>query len=220
MQDRQRCLAALRNSVIKYNTEDCSLAAKKALDLGIDPAAAVLEGLAKGMETVGNLFYAGQYFVPEVLLCADALYAGLEILKPHLKIKPIHPRITLVIGCVEGDVHEIGKNLVKQMFISSGWEVHDLGYDVPLARFVEKLEEVRADILAMSAMMTTTMMGMKKVIAMAKDRCPECMILLGGAPLNRDIAALFGADGYASSAGEVVREVLEMMDRFHEQARL
>jgi len=213
MPGQEEILAALQDAVLEYKNEACKRAARLALDHGVDPTLAVMEGLARGMEKAGRLFDASHYFVPEVLMCAEALYEGLGILQPHIKRDPDMPKARLVIGSVHGDFHEIGKNMVKMMFEAAGWEVHDLGCDVPLDLFVEKQDEVMADILAMSAMMTTTMMEMKKVIAAVKAKRPGCLILIGGAPVTRDIAYLFGADGYAASAGTVVSEGLEMMAR-------
>jgi len=216
MSTQEEILAKLKEAVVEYEEDDCSDAAQEALDAGVDPMVAVLDGLAAGMEEVGVLFDTNEYFVPEVLMCADALYAGLDILRPHITLDPDTPKASVVIGSIQGDVHDIGKNLVKMMFDVAGWDVHDLGRDVPLEDFVEKQLDVKSDVLAMSAMMTTTMMGMKKVIAMVKEKNPECLIMLGGAPVTRDVANLFGADGYAESAGNAVSEGIKMIGRLRE----
>ena len=144
-------------------------------------------------------------------MCADALYAGLAILRPHIPKAEAGTKASVVLGSIQGDVHDIGKNLVKMMFDIAGWEVYDLGRDVPLEDFVTKQLDVNSDVLAMSAMMTTTMLGMKKVIAMVKEKNPDCLIMLGGAPVTRDVANLFGADGYAESAGNAVSEGIKMI---------
>ena len=213
MSDQEKILATLSQAVVDYNADDCKSAALEALKHGIDPAVAVLDGLTAGMKRVGILYHTNEYFVPEVLMCAEAFYEGLELLKPHIKLESGTSSIKVVIGTMKGDIHDIGKNLVKLMFEASGWEVHDLGSDVCLEDFVEKQLEVQADILALSSMMTTTMMEMKKVVALVKTKCPHCLILIGGAPLNRDIADLFGADGYADSASKAVSQVLKMIER-------
>jgi methanogenic corrinoid protein MtbC1 len=213
MSDQDKILAALTKAVVKFRADDCRDAALKALEFGVDPTFAVMNGLVKGMEKVGALYDTNEYFILEVLLSAEALYAGLKILEPHMNRNTGVPKATLVIGSVQGDSHDIGKNLVKVMFDTAGWEVHDLGCDVPLETFVEKQMEVNADILALSAMMTTTMMGMKKVISMVRAECPDCLIMIGGAPVTRDIAYFFGADGYARSAGRAVSEGLKMIER-------
>ncbi len=213
MPTKEEILEELKEAVIEYEEDDCRDAAQKVLDNPdvITPMEGVLDGLAAGMEKVGELFDSHEYFVPEVLMCADALYAGLDVLRPHITVKEKGPRASVVLGSVQGDVHDIGKNLVKMMFDIAGWEVHDLGRDVPLEEFVEKQLSTGSDVLAMSAMMTTTMLGMKKVIAMVKEKNPDCLIMLGGAPLTRDVANLFGADGYAESAGNAVSEGIKMI---------
>jgi methanogenic corrinoid protein MtbC1 len=117
----------------------------------------------------------------------------------------------VVIGTVEGDVHDIGKNIIKLMFDVNGFTVHDLGRDVPLENFVQEQLRTDSEIVALSAMMTTTMMGMKKVVEMIKEKNPNVAIMLGGAPLTSDTAKLFGADGYAESAGNAVQEAIKMV---------
>ena len=206
-------MASMRRAVVNYNMDACKKAALRSLDENMDPSFTIMEGLARGMKKVGVLFDTNEYFVPEVLMCTDTLYASLEILKPYIKKDPAAQKAKIMIGTVLGDVHDIGKNLVKLMFEAADWDVCDLGRDVPLETFVEKQLEVKADILAISAMMTTTMMGLKKVIAMMRAKQPDCLIMIGGAPVTRDIADLFGADGYAGSAGKVVSEALKMIER-------
>jgi methylmalonyl-CoA mutase cobalamin-binding domain/chain len=172
-----------------------------------------MNGLAVGMETVGDLYDQQEYFVPELLMSADALYVGLDILKPHIKQEEIKKMGQVVIGTVQGDVHDIGKNIIKLMFDVGGFEVHDLGRDVPLEKFVEEQLKTDAEIVAMSAMMTTTMVGMKKVIEMIKAKNPNVAIMLGGAPVTQDVAELWGADGYAESAGNAVQEAIKMISQ-------
>ena len=185
--------------------------AQLALDEGMDAFEAIMQGLAAGMETVGDLYDQQEYFVPELLMSADALYAGLDILKPHIKADEMKEMGQVVIGTVQGDVHDIGKNIIKLMFEVGGFEVHDLGRDVPLESFVEEQLKTDAEIVAMSAMMTTTMTGMKKVIEMIKEKNPDVASMLGGAPVTKDVADLFGADGYAESAGNAVQEAIKMI---------
>jgi methanogenic corrinoid protein MtbC1 len=178
-----------------------------------------MDGLAAGMEVVGELYEKHEYFVPEVLMCADALYGGLDILRPHVPKQKEGVNAQVVIGSIQGDVHDIGKNLVKMMFDVAGWEVHDLGRDVPLESFVEEQMRTDSEVVAMSAMMTTTMLGMKKVIAMIKEKNPNVGIMLGGAPVTKDVANLFGADGYAESAGNAVSEGIKMISRLREMQK-
>lgn len=215
---REGLLKDLSDGVVDYDEDKVREASQKVLDEGLNAYDAVMNGLAAGMEIVGGLYDKQEYFVPELLLCADALYAGLDILKPHITVEDLgdSPKGQVVIGTVQGDVHDIGKNIIKMMFEVAGFNVHDLGRDVPLEKFVEEQLRTDAEIVALSAMMTTTMMGMKKVIQLIKEKNPNVAIMLGGAPLTKDTADLFGADGYADSAGNAVQEAIKMISRLRE----
>jgi corrinoid protein of di/trimethylamine methyltransferase len=216
MASKEELHEKLKEGVVEYQEEDVQEAAQAILDEGYDPLEAIMDGLAAGMEVVGDLYDRNEYFVPEVLMCADALYAGLDILRPHIPKDDGQVNAQVVIGSVQGDVHDIGKNLVKMMFDVAGWDVHDLGRDVPLENFVEEQLKTDSEVVAMSAMMTTTMLGMKKVIEMIKEKNPNVGIMLGGAPVTQDVANLFGADGYAESAGNAVSEGIKMISRLRE----
>ena len=208
---RKEILDKLAEAVVEFEEDQAREWAQLALDEGMDAFEAIMQGLAAGMETVGDLYDQQEYFVPELLMSADALYAGLDILKPHIKEGEMRNMGQVVIGTVQGDVHDIGKNIIKLMFEVGGFDVHDLGRDVPLESFVEEQLKTDAEIVAMSAMMTTTMTGMKKVIEMIKEKNPDVAIMLGGAPVTKDVADLFGADGYAESAGNAVQEAIKMI---------
>jgi corrinoid protein of di/trimethylamine methyltransferase len=195
MATKAELLEKLKTGVVEYQEDMVKEAAQQALDDGYVPLEMIMDGLAAGMEVVGDLYDRNEYFVPEVLMCADALYAGLDILRPHVPKDETGLNAQVVIGSIQGDVHDIGKNLVKMMFDVAGWEVHDLGRDVPLEKFVEEQMRTDSEVVAMSAMMTTTMLGMKKVIKMIKEKNPNVAIMLGGAPVTKDVANLFGADG-------------------------
>jgi corrinoid protein of di/trimethylamine methyltransferase len=216
MATKEELLEILKDGVINYKEEEVKEASQTALDDGHTAIEMIMDGLAAGMEVVGDLYEKQEYFVPEVLMCADALYAGLEILRPHVPKQEGGSVSQVVIGSIQGDVHDIGKNLVKMMFDVAGWEVYDLGRDVPLEKFVEEQLRTDAQVVAMSAMMTTTMLGMKKVIKMIKEKNPNVAIMLGGAPVTKDVANLFGADGYAESAGNAVAEGIKMISRLRE----
>src|SRR3989304_1084613 len=205
-------LERLKNGVIEYDEEVVVQASNEALEVEMDAYKAVMDGLAAGMDVVGGYFAKGEYFVPEVLMCADALYAGLNLLRPHIQMdseKMI--KGTVVIGTVEGDIHDIGKNLVKMMFEVAGFTVHDLGRDVPLDQFVDKYMETDADIVCMSAMMTTTMIGMPVVIEKVRAKNPRAKIIIGGAPTSEDIAPKWGADGTGKDAPNALQEALNMI---------
>jgi corrinoid protein of di/trimethylamine methyltransferase len=211
MATKEELTEQLKNGVIEYEEDTVKEAAQQWLDDGHAALEGIMDGLAAGMEVVGELYEKNEYFVPEVLMCADALYLGLDILRPHVPKKEGEVNAQVVIGSIQGDVHDIGKNLVKMMFDVAGWDVHDLGRDVPLENFVEEQLRTDSEVVAMSAMMTTTMLGMKKVIAMIKEKNPNVGIMLGGAPVTQDVANLFGADGYAESAGNAVTEGIKMI---------
>jgi corrinoid protein of di/trimethylamine methyltransferase len=211
MPTREEVLEKLKNGVIQYDEDACKEGANEAIAIGLDANEAIFEGLVAGMEEVGRLFEAQEYFVPEILMCADALYAGLDILKPHCKQMDLGVKGAVVIGTVEGDVHDIGKNLVKMMFDVAGFTVYDLGRDVPLDQFVEEQLRTDSELVCLSAMMTTSMIGMPKVIEKIKARNPNVMIMIGGAPTSKELADKWGADGYAEDASNALKEAIKMV---------
>ena len=219
MATKEELLQLLKDGVINYNEDQVKDASNTWLEDKYTALEGIMDGLAAGMEVVGELYEKHEYFVPEVLMCADALYAGLAILRPHVPKAASGTVAQVVIGSIQGDVHDIGKNLVKMMFDVAGWQVHDLGRDVPLESFVETQLRTDAEVVAISAMMTTTMLGMKKIIKMIKEKNPNVGIMLGGAPVTKDVANLFGADGYAESAGNAVSEGIKMIARLREMQK-
>jgi corrinoid protein of di/trimethylamine methyltransferase len=217
---RKELLSQLHKGVVEFEEDEVKEAAQRVVDEGLNAYDAVMNGLASGMVEVGQLYDQQEYFVPELLMCADALYAGLDILKPHIRVEDLgdRPKGQVVIGTVQGDVHDIGKNIIKMMFEVAGFTVYDLGRDVPLEKFVEEQLRTDSEIVALSAMMTTTMMGMEKAVKMIKEKNPNVAIMLGGAPVTKDTADLFGADGYAENAGNAVQEAIKMIGRLREMS--
>jgi corrinoid protein of di/trimethylamine methyltransferase len=213
---KEELIEVLKQSVIDFEEDAIIAASTEGVEAGYTALDLIMDGLAHGMEIVGEMYERQEYFVPEVLMCADALYKGLDILRPHVPKETSGSVSQVVIGSIQGDVHDIGKNIVKMMFDVAGWEVYDLGRDVPLENFVKEQLRTDAEVVAMSAMMTTTMLGMKKVIKMIKEKNPDVAIMLGGAPVTKDVAAIFGADGYAESAGNAVAEGIKMVARLRE----
>ncbi|TET86247.1 MAG: cobalamin-binding protein [Desulfobacteraceae bacterium] len=209
----------IRQALINYDEDGVGEWAKKALDEGVDPFIATMEGLADGMIEVGELYNKKEYFVPELLLCSDALYAGLDILRPAIKAsgRQSEAKGSIVLGVVEGDVHDIGKNLIKMMFDVSGWTVYDLGKDVPLDKFVEEQLRTDSEIVGLSALMTTSMVAMQDIVKKLKEKNPNVRIMLGGAPITSEIADMYGADGYAESAGTAVDEAIKMIKMLKEE---
>lgn len=219
--NKEELLKGLGEGVIKYDEEKVKALAQEWIDAGYDANEGIFEGLAAGMEVVGDLFAKNEYFVPEVLMCADALYAGLDILKPHVEVDERKAKLKgeVVIGTVEGDVHDIGKNIVKLMFEVAGFTVHDLGKDVPLDRFVEEQMRTDSDLVCLSAMMTTTMVGMKSVIEKMREKNPDVKILIGGAPVSKQVADKWGADGYGSDASNALTEAIKMVSSLREMRK-
>lgn len=201
----------LKNGVVNYDEEVVVNAARDVLNYELDVYKAVMNGLVSGIEEVGELYEREEYFVPEMMMCSDALYAGLNILRPHLiKIKP-RIKGQIVIGVVQGDVHDIGKNIVKMMFDVAGFEVHDLGRDVPMEKFVEEQLRTDSEIVCLSAMMSTTMYNMIDIINKIKEKNPRVKIIVGGAPLNEHFAQSWGADGYAKDANNAIKDAIKMV---------
>ena len=186
---------------------------KKSLELNIPAYETVMSALIPGMNEVGRLYEEEEYFLPEVLMCSDAFNSGLDLVKPFIDKSSMGKAIKVVIGVIEGDTHDIGKNLVKIMMEASGFEVYDLGRDVKLESFIEKAEEVNSDIICMSTLMTTTMDGMKTVIdrLIEKNIRDKYKIMIGGGPISARYAEMIGADLYTNDANEAVRKAKELV---------
>ena len=189
------------------------------LERGWTPYKVLTEALVEGMRIVGIDFRDGILFVPEVLLAANAMKAGMAILKPLLA-ETGAPRVgKMVIGTVKGDIHDIGKNLVSMMMEGAGFEVINIGINNPVENYLEAIEEHQPDILGMSALLTTTMPYMKVVIDTLKEKGmrDDYIVLVGGAPLNEEFAAAIGADAYCRDAAVAVETAKEFMARKHNQ---
>lgn len=206
-------LKGLSDAVVAYDEEKTVELAKMALEKGVDPNDAILNGLAAGMNDVGKLYEKQEYFVPELLLCADAMNAAVDVLKPHIKLETKAKPHSVVIGTVEGDIHEIGKNLVKIMYEAAGWAVYDLGADVKIPLFLEEQQRTGADIVAISCLMTTSMLAIPEVIKIIKENDQGITVMIGGAPLSRERAVAYGADGFAANCGTAVEETLSALKR-------
>lgn len=186
---------------------------QQALDEGVDPKAILNEGLLSGMMIIGEKFKNNEVFVPEVLVAARAMNAGITILEPKLIEIGNEPVGVAVIGTVKGDLHDIGKNLVTMMLKGAGFEVHDIGIDVETDAFINKAEEVGADVICMSALLTTTMPNMQLVIDALKEKGlrDKYIVMVGGAPVNESFAQQIGADYYtpdAATAAEVAKKAV------------
>jgi 5-methyltetrahydrofolate--homocysteine methyltransferase len=192
----------MANMVIAGEEEKVVELTKKAVEEGANPMEIINEGLMKGMDVVGQRFKAAEMFIPEVLMSAKSMTAGMEIVKPLIIGGEIPSKGKIVIGTVKGDLHDIGKKLVGMIMDSSGLMVEDLGVDVSPEKFAEAIREKKPDIVGMSALLTTTMLGMKDTIEVLKEEGlrDSVKILVGGAPVSSDFAKEIGADGWAPDA--------------------
>lgn len=196
----------LSESVISGDVEGVATLTQHAIDAGVNPVEIISEGLSSAMSIVGSRFKTGEMFVPEVLLCARAMAAGMDLLKPLIVEGDIPSAGTVLLGTVKGDLHDIGKSLVAMMLESGGFTVIDAGIDVEPEAFVQGIRDHEPDIVGMSAMLTTTMLAMKATIDQIKKaglRDKVCVII-GGAPVSQDFADEIGADGFAPDGGSAI----------------
>ncbi|WP_138205445.1 corrinoid protein [Haloimpatiens lingqiaonensis] len=210
---KEEMFKELSTAVVEMEEEKVVELCQRSLEMNIEAYETITKGLIDGMDQVGKLYEEEEYFLPEVLICSDAMNEGLDILKPHLNRGIMDNPIKVVIGVVEGDTHDIGKNLVRVMMEASGFEVYDLGRDVPLNNFIEEAEKQKAHIICMSTLMTTTMPGMKTVIDNLKERNlrDKYKVMIGGGPVSQKFAEKIGADLYTVDANEAVRKAKELM---------
>ncbi|MDR0197143.1 MAG: corrinoid protein [Oscillospiraceae bacterium] len=203
----------LSDAVVNMDEEAVIQLSNEVVEKGYDAYQAIDKGLANGMERAGELFEEQEYFVPELIICADAMYAGLNILKPHIKLSEDGVKSTVVIGVIEGDTHDIGKNLVKIMLETAGFNVIDLGRDVPPDVFADSAVENNADVIAISTLMTTTMRKMAEVIEILKERGlrEKFKVIVGGGPISQGFADRIGADGYSPNASDAVRLLRKLL---------
>ncbi len=177
---------------------------RAAVENGTDVSEILDRGLIAAMDEVGRRFTEGTLFVPEMLMAARAMKAGLEVIRPLLVRGEAEARGTVVIGTVEGDLHDIGKNLVAMMLEGAGFRVVDLGVDVGAGRFLAEAEAHGADLICLSALLTTTMPAMEETVRAVRERAPRCRTVVGGAPVTRAFAERIGADGYGEDAPAAV----------------
>jgi len=208
MQDIYKQLA---DAVVAMRADEVVRLSKKILELGLPADEAIEQGLAVGMNTVGALFAAKEYFVPEVLVCARAMYGGFDILKEKVVEGKIATKGKILIGVVDGDHHDIGKNIVKLMLEASGFQMIDLGKNVKPEKFLETCKSENPSIVAMSTLMTTTMDSMAEIAKSIMTENPQMKIMVGGAPVNKDFADSIGVDFYGEDAAEAVKGAHSLM---------
>lgn len=200
----QELYNAMRQSILDGDPDVSAELARQAMNQGIDPMDALNLGFVPGVNYVGEQFALGEMFLPELVVAGEAMKAAVAVLEPEFARRGTTRKILgrVVIGTIEGDIHEIGKTLVATMLSASGFEVYDLGVDVPVMNFVEKAREVNADIVGISALLTTTMVRQKDVIEALDDSGmrPQVRVIVGGAPVTQGWAQEIGADGYSEDA--------------------
>lgn len=215
MADKQILLSQMAEAVVDMDEDLVEEAATEYVNEGHDALEGITSGLSAGMEEVGHLYEEQEYYIPELLICSEVMYKGMDILRPHLNKVSTDDKVKLkaVVGVVEGDTHDIGKNLFKIMLETQGFEVFDLGRDVPPDQFIDKAKEVGANLIGMSTLMTTTMKNMEVTIEKLKEAeiRDSIVVMVGGGPISHDFAMKIGADGYeaeASRAAETAKQLV------------
>jgi trimethylamine corrinoid protein len=197
-------LEKMAQSIVSGDKQEALLLAREALRQSLDLREVIEKGYVQGIQKVGELWAQGEYFLPELIASAECMKAAMDLFRPAIERAGVHApsRGKVVIGTVEGDIHDIGKNLVASMLAANGFEIFDLGADVKLERFIAKAQEVNADFICLSALLTTTMLGQRRLVEMLKEMKirDRFKVLVGGAPVSQSWAAECGADGYAENA--------------------
>ncbi len=208
-------LELVKKAVIEFDADLVKDLVSRMLTNKVEPALILDQGLIAGMKEVGERFTRKEYFVPEVLLASEAFYAGFNMIQPLLKKTQVSSKGKIVIGVVAGDIHDIGKNIVKVMLEAAGYEVIDLGKDVPNKKFIVAVQKEKPQILALSSLMTTTMVRMEEIIRELSEKKlrDQVKVITGGAPVTEDFAWKIGADGYGEDAVQAVKVVTRLMDR-------
>ncbi len=211
MSDNDQLFADISNAVLDLDKERTLELTKRVLDQNVDPVEAIEKGFAKAMQILGERFEKRELFIAELAYAASAVEESIALLEPEI-LKQKKDRSTtrkVIIGTVEGDIHSLGKNLVRTMLMTAGFEVIDLGADVPVQEFIKQVDTIRPEIVSLSALMTTTMLNQQKVItALEKNGLRDGVkVIIGGAPVTNKFAQEIGADGYAENASAAVRLV-------------
>lgn len=197
-------LTQITTSIVEGEPDETVDLTRQALEAGLEPLTIINEGLMPGMNIVGDKFQCGEYFLPHLIIAANGMQQAMKLLEPELRARQqtVETAGTLVIGSVRGDIHEIGKSLVATMMSASGFEVHDLGVDVPTGTFVAKVKETNANLLGLSALLTTTMTVQREIIEALEEAGirDQVKVMIGGAPVSQKWADTIGADGYAEDA--------------------
>lgn len=205
----------MAQSVIAGETEEAEELARRAIEQGIDPLEAISEGFVEGLQRVGDEYGCGNMFLPDMVMAAEAMKAAVTILEPEIARRGV-TRQTLgkvIVATVEGDIHDIGKTLVATMLSAGGFEVHDLGVNVPIQKLIQTAQEIKPDLIAVSALLTTTMVKQMSLIAELQEAGlrSQVKVMVGGAPVTREWAESIGADGYSEDAISAVRVAKQLL---------
>jgi corrinoid protein of di/trimethylamine methyltransferase len=212
---KEELFKKLSQAVIAADSQAVVDAAKQVIEKGIDPVEAIENGLSKGAIAVGEKFDKLEIFLTGLMMAADAMKAGLDILLPHISKEKIVKKGTVVSGTVKGDIHDIGKNILIALLRANGFDVYDLGADVSTSKFIEEAEKVNADIITLSALMSSTIGGQKDVIDYLKEtgKRENFIVMVGGGPTTREWVEEIGADGWAETATEAVKLASELIEK-------
>lgn len=213
MATKEEYLAELSDCVLNMRDDEVAAIAQNYIDDGFDAESAIFDGLVDGMNKAAKLYEEEEYFIPELLICSDAMYNGLDVLRPHLPKDEANHKCKVAIGVVQGDTHDIGKNLVKIMLEASGYEMLDLGRDVPIEKYVEVVKTEGVKVIAMSTLMSTSMDNMRRVVEALADAGvrDQVKVIIGGGPVSQAYADKIGADGYSGTSVECVRMLDALM---------
>jgi corrinoid protein of di/trimethylamine methyltransferase len=214
---KEELFSKMKQAIIEGDKEEAATLAKEAIAKKLDLNEVIEKGYISGIQKVGELWEKGEYFLPELITSAECMKAAMELLQPELEKAHIAVKTLgkVVIGTVEGDIHDIGKNLVSSILSANGFAVTDLGADVKLEKFIDTAEREKADVICLSALLTTTMLGQKKLIELLKGRklYGRFKVMVGGAPVNQKWAEDIGADGYAENALTAVEAAKQLLKK-------
>jgi corrinoid protein of di/trimethylamine methyltransferase len=212
---KEELFKKLSDAVMAADSQAVVDAAKQVIEKGIDPVEAIEKGLSKGAITVGEKFDKMEIFLTGLMMAADAMKAGMDVLLPHISKEKIVKKGTIVSGTVKGDIHDIGKNILVALLRANGFDVYDLGVDVSTSKFIEEAEKVKADIITLSALMSSTIGGQKDVIDYLKEtgKRENFIVMVGGGPTTREWVEEIGADGWAETATEAIKLASELIEK-------
>lgn len=210
--DENEILGILKDAVVKGDEKLSTETAKVAIENKMDAYKCIKEGLSEGMAVISDKYDKREVFVPQILRSARAMNMAVDLLKPYLKAEDSQTSGTVVLGVVQGDIHDIGKNLVKLLCEAAGVNIIDLGKSVSVEKFVETAKESNADIVGMSSLMTTSMIAMPDVIKAVRESLPDCKIIIGGGAVSQGYADKIGADGYADDAAKALKLVESILE--------